>query len=159
MAPTMTPDAVPRAGFDDFYRRSWPDAARWATALTGRAAIGEELTQDAFIIIRERYDSLTNPAAYFRTTLVNLSRAWYRSASREAARMAAVARPDVVSPPTTGILDVLAALPFRQRATLVLRFWADWTDDEIATVLDCRPATVRSLAHRGLAALRKEIGS
>jgi DNA-directed RNA polymerase specialized sigma24 family protein len=157
VTPTKAPDAPPRSCFEDFYRRSWPDAARWATALTGRAAVGQELAQDAFISLRERYDSLANPAAYLRVTVVNLSRAWHRSTEREATRMAAVAQPDVVGPPALGLTDALAVLPFRQRATLVLRFWADWTYDEIATALDCRPATVRSLARRGLAALRKEI--
>jgi RNA polymerase sigma factor (sigma-70 family) len=153
----MAPEAVPKTGFDEFYRHRWPDAARWATALTGQPAVGQELAQDAFISLRARYEALSNPAAYLRTTVVNLCRSWHRSSAREAERMAAVAQPDVVSPPSAGMLDALAGLPFRQRATLVLRFWADWTDEEIAAVLDCRPATVRSLARRGLAALRKEI--
>lgn len=154
---TMAPDAAPRTGFDEFYRRRWPDAARWATALTGRPAVGQELAQEAFISVRARYDSLANPVGYLRRTIVNLSRAWYRSSAREDARMAAVAKPDVVTTQPTELLDALAALPFHQRATLVLRFWADWTDDDIATVLECRPATVRSHARRGLAALRQEI--
>ncbi len=157
MIRTTVPDAVPRTGFDEFYRRRWPDAARWATALTGRPAVGQELAQEAFISVRGRYDSLANPVGYLRRTIVNLSRQWYRSSAREEARMAAVAKPDVVAPPSRELLDALAALPFGQRATLVLRFWADWTDEDIATVLECRPATVRSHARRGLAALRQEI--
>ena len=53
------------------------------------------------------------------------------------------------------MLDVLARLPYRQRAALVLRFYADWPDEQIAEHLGCRPATVRSHVHRGLEAMRK----
>jgi RNA polymerase sigma factor (sigma-70 family) len=53
--------------------------------------------------------------------------------------------------------DALATLSPRQRAAIVLRFYEDLPDDEIAQVLGCRPATVRTTVHRGLAALRKEI--
>ena len=55
------------------------------------------------------------------------------------------------------MLDSLAALPYKQRAAVSLRYWADWTDGQIAEALDCAPATVRVLLHRGLTALRKEI--
>ena len=58
-------------------------------------------------------------------------------------------------PETPIVLDVLGRLPYRQRAALVLRFYEDWSDDQIATLLGCRPATVRSLVHRGLDAMRR----
>lgn len=144
-------------GFDEFYRLRWPDAARWATGLVGQSAVGQDLAQEAFLRVRDRYASLDNPTGYLRTTIVNLCRSWQRSTAREAVRMEAAARPEVVSPPAAELLDSLAHLPFRQRAALVLRFWADWTDDEIAAGLGCRPSTVRSLVHRGLGALREEI--
>ena len=56
------------------------------------------------------------------------------------------------------LLDVLATLPERQRAALVLRFYADLPGNEIATILGCREGTVKSLIHRGLARLREEVG-
>jgi RNA polymerase sigma factor (sigma-70 family) len=62
-----------------------------------------------------------------------------------------------VKPETPVVLDALAGLPYRQRVALVLRFYEDRPDDEIAVILGCRPATVRSLVHRGLATLRKAI--
>ena len=55
------------------------------------------------------------------------------------------------------LLDAVATLPLSQRAAIVLRYWADLPDDEIAVAIGVRPATVRSLVHRGLASLRKEI--
>ena len=53
--------------------------------------------------------------------------------------------------------DVLFGLPYRQRAVLVLRYWGDWSEVEIADALGCRPGTVKTLASRGLARLRREI--
>jgi RNA polymerase sigma factor (sigma-70 family) len=46
----------------------------------------------------------------------------------------------------------------RQRVVIVLRYWADYDDAEIAEVLGCRRATVRSLAARGLAVIRQKVG-
>jgi RNA polymerase sigma factor (sigma-70 family) len=53
--------------------------------------------------------------------------------------------------------DAIAKLPARQRAAVVLRYYGDLSDAEIARALRCRPATVRSLVHRALAELRKVI--
>jgi RNA polymerase sigma factor (sigma-70 family) len=60
-----------------------------------------------------------------------------------------------------GLHDIEAAirqLSPRQRAVIVLRYWADYDDVEIADVLGCRRATVRSLAARGLAVIRQKVG-
>lgn len=55
------------------------------------------------------------------------------------------------------LFDALATLPWRQRAALVLRFHADLADADIASALGCRPSTVRSIIHRALGSLRKEL--
>lgn len=51
--------------------------------------------------------------------------------------------------------DVLAALPYRQRAAVVLRYYEDRPEADIAELLGVRPGTVKSLLHRGLAHLRE----
>src|SRR6266540_1160863 len=56
------------------------------------------------------------------------------------------------------VQEVLARLPRRQQAVLVLRFYEGLSDTEIAEVLGCRPGTVRGYASRALAALRVELG-
>ena len=55
------------------------------------------------------------------------------------------------------LADAIARLPFRQRAVIVLRYYADLTETDIAHALGCRAGTVKSLASRALAALSKEI--
>ena len=66
-------------------------------------------------------------------------------------------RPTSYTEPTNEMLGALAALPYKQRAAVTLRYWADWTDEQIAGALGCAPASVRVLLHRGLTALKKEI--
>ena len=55
------------------------------------------------------------------------------------------------------LFDALARLPWRQQAALVLRFHVDLAESDIAAALGCRPNTVRSLIHRALATLRKDL--
>jgi RNA polymerase sigma factor (sigma-70 family) len=77
-----------------------------------------------------------------------------------AARLPADADTSVGAALDTGLTefrDALQLLPARQRTAVVLRYLCDLSDDDIADILDCRPATVRSLIHRGLAALRTQI--
>jgi len=87
-------------------------------------------------------------------SVVNACRAYHRRIFRERARYAELAI-DTVSRETPMILDAIARLPYRQRAALILRFYEDWPEQAIAEALRCRPATVRSLVHRGLNALRE----
>ena len=145
--------------FEGFYRRAWHDAARWATALTGDAATGEEIAQDAFVRIGPRFDELTNPSGYLRVIVVNLARSSMRSNGRRSLRERRTASPESASmrPGDGDLLASLDRLSYEQRAVLVLRYWADWDEASIAGALRCRPSTVRSHARRALVLLREEI--
>lgn len=146
-------------GFDEFYRTHHPLAVRWAIALVGSREVAEELAQDSLEAVRPRLDGLDNPAGYLRLTVVHRAASWHRwhgrSLRREARAAAGLAT--AYTQPTNDMLDALGALPYKQRAAVTLRYWADWTDEQIAEALGCAPATVRVLLHRGLAALKKEI--
>ncbi len=146
-------------GFDDFYRTHRADAVRWAVALIGSPEIGEEIAQDSLAAVGRRLGSLDNPAGYLRRTVVNRAASWHRwhirSRGREVRSVAG--QPSSYTQPTNEMLDALGALPYKQRAAVTLRYWADWTDEQIAEALECAPASVRVLLHRGLAALKKEI--
>ena len=146
-------------GFDEFYRTHRADAVRWAVALVGSPEVGEELAQDALEAVGRRLGSLDNPAGYLRRTVVNRAASWHRwhirSRRREVRSVAG--QPTAYTQPTNEMLDALAMLPYKQRAAVTLRYWADWTDEQIADALECAPASVRVLLHRGIAALKKEI--
>lgn len=150
-----------RLGFDEFYRTHWRDAARWAAAVVGRVDVGEELAQDVFGRLAARYDGVDNPVGYLRAAVVNAGRSWLRAEGRSRSRESSVSadsgEADVQSAADAETLALLDGLPERQRLVVILRYWADWADDEIAAALDCPASTVRSLARRGLTHLRKEL--
>lgn len=156
-ARTMSSHAT--ADFDDFYRANRAAAVRWATALVGSRAIGEEIAQEALLAVGRKLASVERPEAYLRRAVVHRAASWHRwhgrSVQREA--KATAGQPASYTEPTRELLDALTSLPYQQRAAVTLRYWADWTDDQIAEALGCAPATVRVWLHRGIAALRKEI--
>ena len=145
--------------FEGFYRCEWGDAVRLAHLLTGVDAVAEDLAQEAFAGVQRRWASVDNPPAYLRTTLVNTCRSWLRSRGREQRRVRLVtARADEAQAlGADELLDAVDALPFRQRAVLVLRYYGDLSEQEIADALGCRPGTVKSLASRALDQLRTVI--
>jgi RNA polymerase sigma factor (sigma-70 family) len=128
---------------------------RLAHLLTGSAAIAEDVVQDAFIRVAPRLDSVANAKAYLRAAVVN----GCRSASRRSTRVVRLRdeHEPVYDEAVVEFFDALSALSPRQRAAVVLRYYSDLPDDEIASLLGCAPATVRVLLHRALAKLRKAV--
>ncbi len=150
----MTPPDVA-----DFYRSHRADAVRWAVALVGDRAVAEELAQEALIAVSARLEGLDNPTGYLRRTVVNRAASWHRSHAREQRRIhrAAAGQPTSYSAETHEMLGALAALPYKQRVAVALRYWDDWTDEQIAEALGCAPTSVRVLVHRALATLKQEM--
>ena len=131
---------------------------RLARLLTGSLSAAEDISQEAFIRIREKLPRLERPAGYLRTTTVNLCHNWHRSNKREAAALARVALESDLRWPEHDILtDAIYSLAYRQRAVLVLRYWLDLSESDIAAHLRCRPGTVKSLHARAIGELRKVI--
>ena len=146
--------AVSSKSFDDVYAREYVGLVQLAHLLTGSDAAGEDIVQDCFAEALRRWDAIDNPGAYVRTSVVNGARRRHQRRAVEERLGNRVAGPATVEADVGRELwDALATLPFRQRAALVLRFYEDRTTEEIAATLGCRPATARSLLHRGTAAL------
>jgi RNA polymerase sigma-70 factor (sigma-E family) len=143
--------------FEAFYQAEYPGMVRLAHALIGRAEGAEDVVQDAFSRLHGRIEGLENPGGYLRTTVVNLCRDRQRHGRRERDRNRQMPDAPALSLGASELVDVLLSLPYRQRAVLVLRYWGDWSEAEIARSLGCRPGTVKALASRGLARLRKEV--
>jgi RNA polymerase sigma-70 factor (sigma-E family) len=145
--------------FDVLYKAEYPGMVRLAHALTGSAEAAEDVAQDAFARILSRTDDLESPGGYLRTTVVNLCRDHERRRRRKRRMGTPLADRGTLSLGASEVFDVLLRLPYRQRAVLVMRYWGDWSEVEIAEALGCRPGTVKTLASRGLARLRKEMTS
>ena len=146
------------SGFAAFFRAQYADTVRLAHLLSGSNTFAEDLAQDAFARVKCHYDRVDNPGGYLRTATVNVCRNWHRSRSREAGNVRRLGAPAISLPPAAAeLIDAIKALPYRQRAVLVLWYWLDLTEADIATALGCRPGTVKSLHARAVARLRKEL--
>ncbi|MEM8708382.1 MAG: sigma-70 family RNA polymerase sigma factor [Actinomycetota bacterium] len=131
------------------------ELVRLAYLMTGDAALAEEVVQDAFVNTHRHWDGIRDPFPYLRVAVTNGCRSWGRHqrvvrdhAPRDVG--IAVDHPDE-------LWDALGRLEPRRRAAIVLRFYADLPHGEIARILGCRPATVRTTIHRALRDLRREI--
>ena len=144
-------------GFDALYRDQLLAMVRLAHLLTGSNAVAEDLVHDAFVKVRPRFDELREPTAYLRTAVVNECRMWFRRRDVEARHAPAEPEPISLAPELDELWSALRSIPPRRRIVLFLRFYEDRSVDEIAEILGCRPATVRSLLRRGLASLREVV--
>lgn len=129
---------------------------RLAYVICGDLGEADDIVQDAFLQLHRRIASVQQPGAYLRTAVINGCRSRLRRRSTE--RRWVAPRPDVSTQAHDEISDVLARLGDRQRIALVMRYYLDSSDEEIAETLSARPATVRSLLRRGLGQMRKELG-
>ena len=139
---------------------------RLAVLLLGDVGRAEEVVQDAFVAIYQRWDRLgdADVPAYLRQTVVNRSRSVLR-------HLKVVDRHRVEEPLShpgadhdalrgvrrRAVLDALARLPRRQREVLALRYYLDLSEREIAETLRISPGAVKSHASRGAAALRRHL--
>ena len=144
-----------------FYRFQYPQAVRVAWLLTRTASDAEDLAQDAFLALEPRFSELHNPEAYLRSVLVNRCRRWRarrRMGTERLVRFAVLeGSGSRTEPDDEMLLDIVGDLPYRQRVVLVARYWAAWSEAEIAEALKCQPGTVKSLAARALAELRSRL--
>jgi RNA polymerase sigma-70 factor (sigma-E family) len=139
---------------------------RFAVVLSGDPVLAEDVVQNVLgraFELWPRIDAVGNPHAYIRRMVVNEYLSWRRRLQRtspsaevsvllEAAADHAQAHAERI-----GMVEELRRLPRRQRAVLVLRYYEDLDDSEIADLLGCAQSTVRSYAARALATLRVEL--
>lgn len=151
--PAGGPPPVGEPSFDELYRERWAPMVRLGFLLTGSEAIAEEVVQDAFVSLRARWAEVANPGGYLRTTVVNRCRSALRTEGRRPVRLVRDAALDL-PPEIDETWACVQRLPELQRAVVVLRFYEDLSESEIAEVLGCRPGTVKSRLHRGLARLK-----
>jgi RNA polymerase sigma-70 factor (sigma-E family) len=146
------------AEFADFYAEAFDRSARLAFLLTGDLSVAEDIAQEALTRMQPRFATLEHPAAYLRAVVVNLaSRARVRR-DRESQLRRKLGSPASEVLRARELMDVIDGLPRRQRTVVVLRYYADMSEADIAAALGCRAGTVKSLASRALATLRKELG-
>jgi len=150
--------------YSGWVESAWPRLFRTAYALTGDVHLAEELLQEALVklfVAWHRVSGADAPDAYARRVMVNLATSRWRARRR---------RPEVLAPDVGAAISVrgfegelteadalwrvICGLPPRQRAVVVLRYYEDLSEQQIAAVMAVSPGTVKSLASAAMSKLR-----
>ena len=158
--------AVDDTEFRDFFASQYARLCWLGCALTASPAQAEELAQEALVRTWWRWRLVgrpNDPASYARKVLVNRHRSLLRRAATEARSLARIG-PDELAVPAGDeramvLWQAVQDLPVRQRTVLVLRFYEDLPEAEVARLLGLSLGTVKSRCHRALARLRDRLGS
>jgi RNA polymerase sigma-70 factor (sigma-E family) len=148
----------------ELFRARYAEMVRLAGLLGADDA--EDIAQEAFARLLDRYGSLRDWGAalgYVRATVCNLTR--NRRRHLRVVRLRTPAAPEAESSEQAAIireehrevLTALAGLPARRREAIVLRYWLDLPDSEIAAAMGISAGTVKSQVSRGLAALGRAL--
>ncbi len=156
------------AEFAEFVRHRGEHHLKTAVLLTGDWHLAEDLVQTSLgklYKVWHRLDTSSGPDAYLRRILVNTHRSWWRARWRREIPRADL--PDGAGPADMGeagalaedVRQALAKLPVKQRTALVMRFFVDLSEAEVAELMGCSVGTVKTHTHRGLRAMRQLISS
>jgi RNA polymerase sigma-70 factor (sigma-E family) len=151
---------VDAAGFEDFVSREQAALLRLAVLLAGDRGHAEDLVQTALLKTYRHWGRITRggePTAYVRRVLVTTHTSWRRRLSTTEQVVETLpehADPAVVPDDDEGLRAALRSLPPRMRTAVVLRFYADLSEQQAAEAMGCSPSTVNTQTARGLARLR-----
>jgi RNA polymerase sigma-70 factor (sigma-E family) len=145
--------------FDAFVRARLPALLRFAYAVCGDPHTAADLVQDALErtgLHWSRIDRTGDAEAYVRRAIINGRTSRWRKLRRESLVDVVPERPSYDDRPghDETLWQLLATLPRRQRAVLVLRYYEDMSEQQIAATLGCAPGTVKSQASKALVKLR-----
>ena len=152
--------------FAEFVAARWTALSRLAYLLTASPTGGEDLLQTSLekaYVRWARISGMEHAEAYVRRMIVNTyvsgrRRAWVHEEPHD--RM-----PDCATSAEGALLDrallwpLVCALPARQRAVIVLRYYEDMSEADIATSLGCAPGTVKSQSSAAMKALRRALAA
>jgi RNA polymerase sigma-70 factor (sigma-E family) len=151
------------ASFVEFVSARYPALVRLAFLLVGDRGHAEDLVQSSLyrtFLAWEKLRAIEAAEAYTRTTMIRLAGHWSRRRWRgeipDAGPESRQGRfdPDGSVDAALDMQVALSQLPYAQRAVLVLRFFDDLSEAQVASVLGCSVGTVKSRTSRGLARLR-----
>ena len=152
---------------EELYAHHAQGAVRLAYLLVGDPEIAQDIAQEAFLRAFGRFANMRKPSSfstYLKTTIVNLTRKHFRRRGLERLYLERLrARPvQHVAPPNVEqrqvVTQALLKVPERQRAALVLHYYEDMPEYQVAELLGVSEQAARSLVARGRKTLREELG-
>ena len=162
--PAATVEPTRDAAIGQLFEEQYRPLLRLASLLVDEPATAEDVVQESFVRLHRSWDGIRDldaAAAWLRSTTLNLARSGLRR-RQVFGRLRVVPADDAPSAESHAVLsdnrrmvvEALRALPRRQREVLVLRYYADCSEADIAELLNIAPGSVKTHAHRGLEALR-----
>lgn len=150
------------------YQVHYPALVRAAALLTGDLATAEDVVQDSFITLHRAWPRLRDPGKalpYLRRSVINNSRSVLRHRavagrypSLPAAGLPSAEESALAGVQRSSVLEALSALPSRQREVVILRYYADLSEAEIAEALGISKGAVKSHTARAKGSLRSVLG-
>ncbi|HTR71538.1 MAG TPA: SigE family RNA polymerase sigma factor [Mycobacteriales bacterium] len=162
MTQTEAPAPSPPRTFEEYAAERQAALIRFGYLLVRDHHLAQDLAQEGLAALHRRWHFLRvdgSPDAYVRKVMVNELLSWRRRRSWSE-RPVPELREDSAQDPTTAVSEraqmwaLIATLPMRQRAVVVLRYYEDLDDPAIAAILGCGVSTVATHAARALARLR-----
>lgn len=155
VAQVVLPHVVVSESVEDAYRRLSPGLVRMAYLLVDTAELAEEAVQEAFAAAYPKWSRVENPDAYLRVSVIN----WCRKVQRRRRLVRRTAEPAVENSVLGAdhLADVVRALKPPMREMVVLRYYLQLSDSEIAEALNTAVGTVKSTLHRARAQMKKEL--
>jgi RNA polymerase sigma factor (sigma-70 family) len=145
----------------DFCRAEWPRLVRSLTLYTGEADLAEELAQDALVRVCEHWTRVRDadsPSAWAHRVAFNLAKSQFRRrAAQRRARRLQSSLPDTEERELAGdvaLRQAVLALPRAQRSALALRYFADLSVREAASLIGCPENTLKTHTRRAIQSLR-----
>lgn len=151
--------------FADFVASEQPRLLRLAVLLTGDSGHAEDLVQATLLKTYRRWSRVARaeaPSAYVRRVLVTTHTSWRRRLStteQVIEPLPETAAPTVDRDDDEDLRTALRALPPRMRTAVVLRFYADLSEQQAAEAMGCSASTVNTQTARGLARLREVLSA
>lgn len=145
-------------GFREVYETALPRLVRLAHLITGSNSAAEDVVHDVFVAAYRKWERIDDHHGYLYRAVVNRSRSLLRRRALEAKHPAEPSTADL-PPELDQVWIALSRIPAKRRTALVLRYYGDLTIDEIAEMMNVRPATVRSLIHRGHLSMKRELST
>lgn len=148
-------EVVLRDDVESAYRRLYPQLLRLALLLVDTAEFAEEAVQDAFAKAYPKWNRIEHPDSYMRTAVVHTCRSVQRR--RGLLRRTPPLPVDDAVLGADHVADVVRRLPLKLRQVVVLRYYLQLSDPEIAQTLGMALGTVKSTLHRARAQMKEEL--
>ena len=144
--------------FEDVYRSHYSRLVALARLMIDSTSIAEEVVQDAYVQLYRNWAAVDYPVTYVRIAVVNGCRSYRRRRSLERQHRDPVQESaESFDASAVAVRAALGELTPRQRAAVVLRYFDDLPEREIAVALGCRPGTVKSLLSRSMEKLKESL--